>query len=133
MKVFQDLLLTPGDAAQKATVEEEDHSFASLASNIRVYTIDESNKMLMEEGEIGDLFYIILDGTCQVLKSHPIVIESIIEEESVYDRVPLYFRAFMENYDQIFWAGMDIKKEEFDSMLGIVHETKDDDSSREII
>ena len=48
---------------------EQDASFVNLATNIRVKTIPVADTMLMEEGEDGDQFYIILKGLCEVIKS----------------------------------------------------------------
>ena len=61
----------------------------------------------MDEGEKGDLFYIILEGACQVLKAAPVVITT--ERTST---VESYLTAFETHLDLIHWAGMDISKVE---------------------
>ena len=62
----------------------------------------------MEEGQDGELFYIILEGECQVQKATPYVIHKMTHNEAIQDKLIHYFKAFMEHYDDIFWAGMDI-------------------------
>ena len=46
----------------------------------------------------------------------------MIHEEAIQDRALAYFRVFMENYDKIFWAGMDITRNEIDDILGILRD-----------
>ena len=101
---------------------EEDQSFEHLASTVRVLKIRKEGHMIMEEGQPGDLFYIILEGECAVFKATPVVIHSMIHEEAIQDRALAYFRVFMENYDKIFWAGMDITRNEIDDILGILRD-----------
>lgn len=76
----------------------------------------------MEEGTPGELFYIILEGECVVLKASPIVIHTMVHEEDIQDRALAYFRVIMENYDRIFWAGMDVTRDEVDDMIGILRD-----------
>ena len=111
VKVFRDLLLRGAKhnkIESQAESKEEDQSFEHLASNIRILTVAKKGTVLMEEGQFGDLFYIILDGKCEVLKASPCIIHSLTHDEDFEDKIPFYFRAFMENYYDIFWAGMDI-------------------------
>ena len=47
------------------------------------------------------------------------------------EQMKLYFDAFVENYDEIFWSGMDISRSEVDEMLGVeidLRVAKDDES-----
>ena len=37
----------------------------------------------MEEGDYGDLFYIVLDGVCEVLKASPFVIHKMTHDEAI--------------------------------------------------
>ena len=73
----------------------------------------------MEEGGMGDLFYIILEGECQVLKATPIVIHTLLASEAMYERTQLHFKAITENYEDIHWAGMRVAKQELDCILGV--------------
>lgn len=70
----------------------------------------ESGTLLMEEGEVGDLYYIILQGECQVLKATSVVIPTLTHNEAIEDQTAFYFKTIMENYDEIFWAGMDVTR-----------------------
>lgn len=78
--------------------------------------------MLFEEGSDGELFYIIMQGKCELLKASPVTIHSMTHSEAIEDRTPPYFHVFMENYDEIFWSGMDITRQEVDDMLGILRD-----------
>ena len=60
-----------------------------------------------------------------MIKSTQIVIHNLTHQEVIQDRIPYYFRAFMDNYEEIFWAGMDITRIEVDEMLGIVRDEVD--------
>ena len=108
VKIFRDMILgrAGGDPApaggsgegqdtQAITKEEEDASFEHLASTVRVEKIKKAGHVLMEEGQPGDLFYIILEGDCTVLKASPIVIHSMVHEEDIQDRALAYFRVIM--------------------------------------
>ena len=61
----------------------------------------------MDEGEKGDLFYIILEGACQVLKAAPVPITN--ERISTWES---YLNTFEAHFEMIHWAGMDISKVE---------------------
>ena len=54
-----------------------------------------------------------------MLKASPIVIHTMLNEEEIQDRALAYFRVIMENYEQVFWDGMDLSRQEFDDMIGI--------------
>ena len=109
IKIFKDLLQREGLNVIKGVQEEEDLSFEQLASSVKVRHA-EPDTMLMQEGEVGDLYYIILQGECQVLKATPIVIHTLTQNQDIEDRTPFYFKTIMENYADIYWAGMDITR-----------------------
>ena len=66
-----------------------------------------------------------------MLKSQDVIIHHLTSDiaaksgednEAIESRLPFYFRAFIENYDHILWAKMDIKRDAVDEMLGIVRD-----------
>lgn len=135
LKVFKDLLIRKSDSnvtkeMQHAATNEENLSFEHLVGSVRVLEVKQSEQVLMEEGEEGDLFYIILSGECQVLKATPYVIHTMTHNEAIQDKLPFYFRAFMENYDDIYWRGMDITRQNVDEMLGILRDDDGDGSGK---
>ena len=55
-----------------------------------------------------------------MLKSTSVTIHTIPQTNTRFGtRSKLYFDAFIENYDDVFWAGMDITKAEVNTMLEI--------------
>ena len=69
---------------------------------------------LFNEGEEGDLFYIIIEGEVEVLKASQVVINfenkaNKIEERTMEDKIKAYYFAFREHYRNIFWPEMDIQ------------------------
>ena len=57
-----------------------------------------------------------------MLKATQVPIHNMVNDEAIEDRAPCYFYAFMQNYDEIFWGGMDITRNEVDEMLGILRD-----------
>lgn len=122
IKVFIDIVLRGArEKGTLAAMEEADITFEHLAASIRVQKLEAGN-VLFEEGTDGELFYIIMQGRCECLKASPITIHSMTHSEAIEDRTPHYFHAFMDNYEEIFWSGMDITRQEVDDMLGILRD-----------
>ena len=82
--------------------------------------------MLFQEGEDGDLFYIIIQGEVEVLKASHQVIEydsraysKPLAERKMEDKLNAYYKCFKQYYNDIFWPQMDIHREDVDVIMGI--------------
>ena len=81
-------------------MRESDATFEFLTNYVRTKAVAQGT-LLMEEGEDGDLFYIILDGTCTVLKAASHVIHYLEPGTDRTEVAEHYFQAFLENYEHI--------------------------------
>ena len=108
----------------KDILKNDEDSYETLSTAIKVIDVSKGC-VLFNEGEEGDLFYIILRGEVEVFKAQECVIayEKGSNEETINidDKITAYYDTFLSQYNDIFWPGMDIVQSAVDEILGIAH------------
>ena len=97
MKVFNDLL------------QDDQEAYQALTNCIKLIDVDQGFT-LFQEGEDGDLFYIIIQGEVEVLKaSHQVIqydsriAQKPLFERKMEDKLDAYYKCFRQHYSNIFW------------------------------
>ena len=117
LQVFKELLPNDSDAYEQLTAAIEVEEY-------------ENGQDIIVEGDAGDTFYIILQGTVEVIKSQLIPIpqvNSTYEDENgnlvtlskQQKKIKEYYEGWKEFYQDIHWSGTDITKEKVAYFLGI--------------
>jgi hypothetical protein len=104
----------------KTIDKTEIETYKNLSAMLSLKTVAE-NEIIFNEGDSGDLFYIVLDGEVEVLKSTKVPVEFEThndEDQALLLKRQAFLSAFQKNYNMLFWPGMTIAKKLFDEMFG---------------
>ena len=63
----------------------------------------ELNKFLIQQGEDGDRFYVILKGTVGVQKAYDIEVPYYDTRVQIEFKIFAYLQCLLDNFDNVFW------------------------------
>jgi len=101
--------------------KNETETYENISQMIKLQSMP-ANETIFLEGDEGNLFYIILDGEVEILKSNKMSVQyerHSDEDKTRLNRRKAFLDVFQANYDLIFWPGLEISKKHFDDMLGL--------------
>lgn len=94
---------------EKFSKSQSDDAYASLMKAVKVKRAD-ARQLIIQQGDDGDRFYVLLKGEAAVLKAHFRPVPATTESDPRF-KIYRFIVSLFEHYDTVFWEKVPYRKE----------------------